>query len=125
MLNQNYPGIYIPGIPPKKAVGNKDIEFVVERRYFLERFFMHLSNMEYLHQTFEMKLFTRPEIHGTSNDIDKQLFKLEKPNSSELLALYKQVFSITDEQIEEYKDKSEESVHLLENTQNWLKKLVG
>jgi hypothetical protein len=30
----------VPNIPPKKAVGNKDIGFVVERRYYLERFFM-------------------------------------------------------------------------------------
>jgi len=39
-LSQNYPGIMVPGIPPKKAVGNKDIEFVIERRYLLERFFL-------------------------------------------------------------------------------------
>jgi hypothetical protein len=38
----------VPGIPPKKAVGNKDIEFVIERRYFLKRFFMQLSEIDYL-----------------------------------------------------------------------------
>jgi sorting nexin-1/2 len=39
-LSSNWPGIYIPSVPPKKAIGNKDIEFIVERRYFLERFFL-------------------------------------------------------------------------------------
>ena len=39
-LSTNWPGIYIPSVPPKKAIGNKDIEFIVERRYFLERFFL-------------------------------------------------------------------------------------
>ena len=43
VISHNWPGIYIPNIPPKKAVGNKDIEFVIERMYFLERFFMMLS----------------------------------------------------------------------------------
>ena len=39
MLKHAWPGIYIPSIPSKKYVGNKDAKFIVERRYFLERFF--------------------------------------------------------------------------------------
>jgi len=39
-LCENWPGVYIPSIPPKKAVGNKDIEFVIERMYYLERFML-------------------------------------------------------------------------------------
>ena len=34
----NWPGIYIPSTPSKKLVGNKDVRFIIERRYFLERF---------------------------------------------------------------------------------------
>ena len=67
----NYPGIYVPALPPKKAVGNKDIEFVIERRYFLERFFMQLSEIDYLQNTEEMKIFARPEIVGGNSDVDK------------------------------------------------------
>ena len=37
-LCARWPGLFIPGIPPKKAVGNKDVKFIIERRYFLERF---------------------------------------------------------------------------------------
>lgn len=37
-LSQRWPGLFIPCIPPKKAVGNKDVIFIIERRYFLERF---------------------------------------------------------------------------------------
>jgi hypothetical protein len=33
-----WPGLFVPSIPPKKAVGNKDVRFIIERRYFLERF---------------------------------------------------------------------------------------
>ena len=66
----NWPGIYIPHIPPKKAVGNKDIEFVIERMYFLERFTMKISQIEYLRNCEEMKIFARPEMLGV--DLDKQ-----------------------------------------------------
>ena len=37
-LKMRWPGVFIPSIPPKKAVGNKDVKFIIERRYFLERF---------------------------------------------------------------------------------------
>ncbi len=38
VLCSRWPGLFVPCIPPKKAVGNKDVRFIVERRYFLERF---------------------------------------------------------------------------------------
>ena len=54
VMSQNWPGVYVPNIPPKKAVGNKDIEFVLERMYFLERFMMKLSDVNYLKNGPEM-----------------------------------------------------------------------
>lgn len=78
----------MPGIPPKKAVGNKDIEFVIERRYFLERFFMKLSEMEYLQNTEELKIFARPEIVGGNSDVDKQLMKLKPFSLVDLAQFY-------------------------------------
>ena len=39
IIVQRWPGIFVPAMPPKKAVGNKDLKFLLERRYFLERFF--------------------------------------------------------------------------------------
>ena len=53
-MSQNWPGVYVPNIPPKKAVGNKDIEFVLERMYFLERFMMKLSDVSFLKNGPEM-----------------------------------------------------------------------
>ena len=35
-----WPGLYIPYMPSKKLIGNRDAKFIVERRYFLERFYM-------------------------------------------------------------------------------------
>ena len=84
-LNQNWPGIYIPNIPPKKAVGNKDVEFIIERMYFLERFIMQISDIPYLKNSDEMKIFIRPELFGITNEIDKYLQKLVRPASKTLL----------------------------------------
>ena len=102
-LYQNWPGVYIPNVPPKKAMGNKDIEFVVERRYYLERFFMQLADIEYLRTSDEVKIFIRPEISAqgqnsggagvqpsasssaAATDIDKTLSKLGRPSNAKLL----------------------------------------
>lgn len=53
-LAANYPGLYVPGIPPKKTVGNKDVDFIVERRYFLERFLLNVHKNSYLHPITEV-----------------------------------------------------------------------
>ena len=49
----NWPGIYIPSTPSKKFVGNKDVRFIIERRYFLERFILQLSRIPYLVESHE------------------------------------------------------------------------
>lgn len=58
-LVNRYPGLYIPPIPPKKAVGNTDMNFVIERRYFLDRFLSLICEVDYLAQSEEFKLFLR------------------------------------------------------------------
>ena len=47
-LIQRWPGIYIPSIPEKKMIGNKDEQFVEERRNLLERFMKELAKFDYL-----------------------------------------------------------------------------
>jgi len=42
-IEARWPGIPIPTMPPKKAVGNKDIKFINERRFYLERFLKKMS----------------------------------------------------------------------------------
>jgi sorting nexin-1/2 len=48
LLRSFWPGLFIPAIPSKKMVGNKDVKFILERRYFLERFVMQMSQYKYL-----------------------------------------------------------------------------
>ena len=43
VLRVAWPGLFIPQIPGKKLMGNKDTKFIIDRRYFLERFYLQLS----------------------------------------------------------------------------------
>lgn len=37
-LLSRMPGVYVPPVPPKKMIGNKNEQFLEERKYFLQRF---------------------------------------------------------------------------------------
>jgi sorting nexin-1/2 len=62
VIISNWPGIYVPPVPGKKLVGNKDVKFILERRYYLERFFLKLSSADYLVNSREFRAFTRPKV---------------------------------------------------------------
>lgn len=47
-LEQRWPGVPIPTLPPKKAIGNKDLKFINERRFYLERFLKKLSAFPFI-----------------------------------------------------------------------------
>ena len=47
-LEARWPGIPIPCLPPKKAIGNKDVKFINERRFYLERFLKKMSPYEFI-----------------------------------------------------------------------------
>jgi hypothetical protein len=68
-----WPGIYVPGVPEKKTLGNKEMGFIMERRYFLERFLKQLSQKDFLVNCDSFRIFTRPEFTGGSADIEKQM----------------------------------------------------
>lgn len=65
----SWPGLYIPWIPGKKLLGNRDVKFIVERRYFLERFYMQMSRFEYLLYGQEWQIFCRPSDKPKDGDI--------------------------------------------------------
>lgn len=59
-LVTRWPGIVLPQIPPKKAMGNKDIIFLQERRFYLERFLRKLSQYDFIINGEEFQVFARP-----------------------------------------------------------------
>ena len=54
---RRWPGIYIPEIPPKKAVGNMNKDFVEKRKQQLSRFVVCISNQENIYYSEEFQLF--------------------------------------------------------------------
>jgi hypothetical protein len=70
-LEKRWPGIPIPTLPPKKVVGNKDVKFINERRFYLERFLKKLSVFGFIINSEEFKVFSRP-----AGDIEKGFSKL-------------------------------------------------
>lgn len=84
-------GVYIPAIPEKKLMGNKDDKFVEERRAMLERFMKELAKHEYLTQSREFKIFARDR-----GDIEKILSSLLRQTPLQVLEKYRQNFAINE-----------------------------
>mmetsp|Transcript_14898 Transcript_14898/g.20181 ORF Transcript_14898/g.20181 Transcript_14898/m.20181 type:complete len:118 (+) Transcript_14898:492-845(+) len=59
VLRERWPGFYIPAIPPKKALGNMEIDFIRGRLAHLDNFVKQLSQYTFLVDSFEFSLFVR------------------------------------------------------------------
>ena len=91
-LITNWPGIYVPAVPEKKAFGNLEMAYILERRYFLERFLKQISESEFLVNSDVFRVFTRPEFTGGSADIERQLERTTSPDPEQMLKNYKVAF---------------------------------
>lgn len=85
-LVERWPGIFIPNIPPKKIVGNKDNMFVENRCRMLYNFCQKLlHSFHYFFKSEEFKIF----LNG--NDVEKDLSKLIF-SYEEVMIRYKNAF---------------------------------
>ena len=72
VLTKRWPGVPIPGIPPKKAIGNKDLTFIQDRTFYLQRFMRKVARFQFIIESPEFLLFSRPQ----GMKIDAALAKL-------------------------------------------------
>ena len=79
-LRKRWPGIVIPICPPKKAMGNKDIIFLQERRFYLERFMRKICVYDFILNSEEFLLFSRPQ----GLDVEKSMTRMVKLSSNQL-----------------------------------------
>ena len=86
-LLERWPGIYIPPIPPKKAIGNTDIKIIQFRLRLLNNFLHQLSQIPFLLNSEEVTLFI-----SNSQDVAGQINNLSELNSSERITRYKNAF---------------------------------
>ena len=108
-----WPGVFIPNIPHKKAVGNKDKEIVGMRIEMINRFLKKLSKIDYLFNSDEMELFLQ-----NSSNVPKTLDSIKEDTYEELLKKYAGVFTDYDDNFDTVtgkKDQDEFAKKLNEN----------
>lgn len=86
-LQERWPGVYIPNVPPKKAVGNTDIKVIDKRVRMLNLFCYKLSTLEYLFTSEEVKLF-----QSAGADVAKNIQCLSKLTYEKIKDKYVQSF---------------------------------
>ena len=103
VLNERWPGCYIPAIPEKVAMtidvsnmkmqGNDDADFIEGRRTLLEKFIRQISHFDYLLECREFQIFSRGQ-----GEVTSQLDGLDPQRPIEILEKYRLNFSIDEDQ---------------------------
>ena len=102
-LIDRWPGVFIPNIPHKKTVGNKDKEIVDMRIEMINRFLKKLSKIDYLYNSDEMELFLQ-----NSSNVSKTLDSIKDETYEELLKKYSSVFTDYDDNFDQLAGKSDQ-----------------
>ena len=101
VLVARWPGIPIPTLPPKKAIGNKDLKFLNERRFYLDRFLKKMAPYDFILNAVEFQYFARP-----NGDIEKLLKSLPALSAVEICDKLKTCLSIKDHMYDPIKKES-------------------
>jgi hypothetical protein len=67
-LIERWPGVYIPNIPPKKAVGNLESKIINYRMKILNKFCTRICKYKYLQTSEEFTTFL-----SNASDVEKEL----------------------------------------------------
>ena len=102
-LVERWPGVFIPNIPHKKTVGNKDKEIVGMRIEMINRFLKKLSKIDYLLNSDEMDLFLQ-----NSSNVPKTLDNIKNFTYEDLLKKYAGVFIDYDDNFDTLKGKADQ-----------------
>ena len=62
LLSKNWPGFFIPSIPTKVTLGKMEVNVIQERCYLLNRFMKNISEIPFLWDSDEVRLFIRPNM---------------------------------------------------------------
>ncbi|KAL4508554.1 hypothetical protein ABPG72_003858 [Tetrahymena utriculariae] len=89
LLVQRWPGCFIPPIPSKKVIGNKETKFLEDRKNFLQYFVEKIAEIRHIWYSEENKEFIR----NSSNDFEKVLNNLPKQTTDDIINKYKTCFS--------------------------------
>jgi hypothetical protein len=99
-LAKRWPGLLIPKLPSKKAIGNKEVKFIYERKFYLERFLRKCARYDFLINSEEFRIFARP----ASGDIEKMLDRLPRIPSGTMIERTREVTNVQ-ERLFDFADK--------------------
>ena len=109
-----WPGVFIPNIPHKKTVGNKDKEIVGLRIEMINRFLKKLGKIDYLFNSDEMELFLQ-----NSSSVPKTLDSIKEDTYEELLKKYASVFTDYDDNFDTLAGKTEQDEFVKRLNENY------
>ena len=106
-------------------MGNKDIVFLQERRFYLERYMKKLARYDFIINSQEFQIFARPQ----GLDVEKSLSKLPKLSSAQLYDRLKEATMTDDSEFNDddvqakLRTKLEEFQAYIKKADPFLKKL--
>ena len=101
LLRKNWPGVFVPFLPPKKTYGNLDDTFILMRRKFLQHFCNKICSSPHLASSFETKIFLEPK---NENFLDLPIEIYEK-SIEDINNIYNEFFGFLKEKPLEQKEK--------------------
>ena len=113
-LMERWPGVFVPNIPHKKTVGNKEKEIIGMRIEMINRFLKKLSKISYLFNSDEMELFLQ-----NSSNVPKTLDGIKADTYEELLKKYSNVFTDYDDNFDTLAGKSEQEIFKKQLDENY------
>ena len=84
VLRERWPGYYIPAIPPKKALGNMETDFIRNRLAHLDNFIKQLGQYSFLIESFEFSCFIR----NSGTELEEQYAALLKETPQQIKEKY-------------------------------------
>lgn len=93
VLNDRWPGCFIPCIPEKQILGDKEDGFIEERRSLLNRFIYECSKFDFIVNSKEFRIFARQV-----GEVGETLERLPKETPAAVLEKYRTNFKIDEQQ---------------------------
>jgi hypothetical protein len=93
VLCERWPGCFIPCIPEKQILGDKEDGFIEERRSLLNRFIFECSKFPFIIESKEFRIFARQ-----AGEVSETLERLPRETPTQILEKFRLNFHIDEQQ---------------------------
>ena len=85
---ERWPGVFIPSVPEKQALGNLKTDFIEQRKVLLNQFVLNISNQQSLFYSDEFRIFLR----ASNENFEKSINALPKQSYSDIINKFQFAF---------------------------------